>query len=130
MKMPTGIEPALPDAERHDGNGHGLDDLADEADPAPVVLVGDVADDEGEDQHRQELDEAEKAQCQGAVGLVVDQPADSDDGAIEPQRRENARGDKVPERAVAAKQTGVDFERVGCGSRRGHRSSRWDDAQM
>ena len=68
-----------------------LDDLADLQHAAPVVAVGDLAGDQHEHRHRQELHQPDEAEIEGAAGQRIHLPGDRDAHHHEAERREGAR---------------------------------------
>ncbi len=74
--------------QRGDGEhqrGQGFERHAEGDDLAAVVAVGDVADDERERGHGQELGEADEAQVERAAGERIDLPAHGDGDDLERQ---------------------------------------------
>lgn len=94
-------QPLLPGGDRQHQRRHRLDQLADKPDAPPVEPVGDMADDEGQHRHRQELAEADEAERKGAVRLVVDHPSHGDANGLEGERGKNAGGSEVQIAGVA-----------------------------
>ena len=70
------VEEAAERADRECRGGQRLHHLAGADHEAAVVAVGDLADDDAEHHHREELHEADQAEVEGAAGQLIDLPAD------------------------------------------------------
>ena len=62
----------LPHADGDDAHRDGFEHLADEPDPPPVELVGDMTGDEGADEHGKELEETDKPEVEAIIGKIRD----------------------------------------------------------
>lgn len=84
-RMPAGVSHCCRGDRQHQRR-HRFDQLADKPDAPPVEPVGDMADDEGQHRHRQELAQADEAERKGAVCLIVDHPSHGDANGLEGER--------------------------------------------
>ncbi len=90
-------QPALGAADGQRGDGGSLDELAGANDEPPLIAVGDRAHDEREGDHRNELHQPDQAEIEGAVGQLVDLPANRHHHHLEADGRRYAR---APEQHV------------------------------
>jgi hypothetical protein len=73
----------VPDAHSQDCHRRRFDELAYERDAPPVKNVSDLSGHKRQKQHREELEEPDKAKIRQIARLVVDQPANGNTRALE-----------------------------------------------
>jgi hypothetical protein len=96
--------PAGEGAHHERAGGRGLGELADRRDEATIIAVGDLSDDQCQENHRHELREADQAKVQGAAGQRVKLPAHRDAQHVEPHVGEDPRAQQEGEGGVTEHQ--------------------------
>ena len=90
---------ALADGEN--GDRQRFDHFAEEGDHAPVVAVGDMAGEQEESGHRDELHEPDQAEMERAAGQRVHLPADRDDLDLQRDRGRDPHIEKADKSGMA-----------------------------